>query len=180
MPIRQAAILALVCFVAAFRAASAQQSVVQPDSVIPASIPSAAAAQAAVAPTKAKSRDRLQVVFYGALGAAAATAAVLHVDPDSGGYHDGWNTATDFPDKAVHALAAWAITNVGIDLGARPRHAALAVCAAGTAFEFAQGYVSVYDIVADCAGAAGAAAWQSWRARRRTRTVTPQAPSPAR
>lgn len=181
MPIRQTAIVALVCFVAAFRAASAQQSGVQPDSVIP-PIPSAAAAQAAVAPTKAKSRDRLHVVFYGALGAAAATAAVLHVDPDSGGYHDGWNTATDFPDKAVHALAAWAITNVGIDLGARPRHAALAVCAAGTAFEFAQGYVSVYDIVADCAGAAGAAAWQSWRAGRRirTRTVTPQAASPAR
>ena len=31
---------------------------------------------------------------------------------------DGWTTATDFPDKAAHALAAWAITGVGINLGA--------------------------------------------------------------
>ena len=42
---------------------------------------------------------------------------------------------------------------------------------AGTAFEFAQGYVSMYDIAADCVGAAGAAAWQSWRARRRARAA---------
>jgi hypothetical protein len=69
----------------------------------------------------------------------------------------------------VHALAAWAITSVGVDLGARPRYAALAVCAAGTAFEFAQGYVSPYDVAADCIGAGGAALWQSWRAKRRAR-----------
>lgn len=100
---------------------------------------------------------------------------MLHVDPDSGGYDDGWTTATDFPDKAVHALAAWAITTVGVDLGARPRHAALAVCAAGTAFEFAQGYASPYDVAADCVGAAGAALWQSWRARRRERTAAAKA-----
>ena len=123
-------------------------------------------------------RDKLPVVFYSVLGAAAVTAAVLHVDPDSGGYHDGWNTATDFPDKAVHALAAWTITSVGVDLGARPRYAALAVCAAGTAFEFAQGYVSIYDIAADCAGAAGAAVWRSWRARRRAKRPPPPTPPP--
>lgn len=128
--------------------------------------PSLAAARVAARGVR---RDRLPVVFYGALATAAVTVAVLHVDPDSGGYRDGWTTATDFPDKAVHALAAWAITNVGVDLGARPRYAALAVCAAGTAFEFAQGYVSPYDIAADCAGATGAALWQSWRARRRAR-----------
>ena len=85
---------------------------------------------------------------------------------------DGWTTATDFPDKAVHALAAWAITGVGIDLGARPRYAAIAVCGAGVAFEFAQGYVSVYDTAADCAGAIGAATWQSWRARRKARAAS--------
>jgi hypothetical protein len=114
-------------------------------------------------------------VFYAALAGAAGVTAVLHVDPDSGGYRDGWTTATDFPDKAVHALAAWAITTVGVDLGARPRHAALAVCAAGTAFEFAQGYASPYDIAADCIGASGAALWQSWRARRRERAAAAKA-----
>jgi len=130
--------------------------------------PSIDAAQAGVRSARG---DRLPMVFYGALATAAVTVAVLHVDPDSGGYRDGWTTATDFPDKAVHALAAWAITNVGIDLGARPRYAALAVCAAGTAFEFAQGYASPYDVAADCAGATGAALWQGWRARRRARSA---------
>jgi hypothetical protein len=174
---RLAATIALASVVA-LRVAGGQQIAPPPDSTVQAAIPSAGAARVALAPARAKTRDRWPVVFYSALGAAAATAAVLHIDPDSGGYHDGWNTATDFPDKAVHALAAWAITTIGVDLGARPRYAALAVCAAGTAFEFSQGYVSVYDIAADCAGAAGAAAWQSWRARRRARAAS-AAPAPA-
>jgi hypothetical protein len=146
-----------------------QQAATEADSTARPAIPAAEAARAGIAPSRVEKRDRLPLLFYGALGAAATTAAVLRVDPDSGGYRDGWATATDFPDKAVHALAAWAITTVGVDLGARPRYAAAAVCAAGTAFEFAQGYVSVYDVAADCVGAAGAAAWQSWRAKRRAR-----------
>jgi hypothetical protein len=171
---------------AAAATAGAQQASVS-DSLRPA-IPSIEAARAgapaaqssssaAADGTSATSRrhDRLPIVFYSALGTAAGAAAMLHVDPDSGGYRDGWTTATDFPDKAVHALAAWAITTVGVDLGARPRHAALAVCAAGTAFEFAQGYASPYDIAADCIGATGAAIWQSWRARRRDRAAAAKA-----
>jgi hypothetical protein len=130
------------------------------------------AARAGVSGRRSSRHERLPMIFYGALATGAAAAAILHVDPDSGGYRDGWTTATDFPDKAVHALAAWAITSVGVDLGARPRYAAVAVCAAGTAFEFAQGYVSAYDVAADCAGAAGAGLWQSWRARRRAREAT--------
>jgi len=133
-----------------------------------------AAMQAAPAhPPEAKRtrRERLPTIFYGALAGAAGAAVILHVDPDSGGYRDGWTTATDFPDKAVHALAAWAITSIGVDLGARPRNAAIAVCAAGTAFEFAQGYVSPYDVAADCIGATGAALWRSWRAARRKRAA---------
>lgn len=165
---------------AAFARLGAQQTPVS-DSIHPA-IPSLDAARsgtstATVAPVGAskevkRQRDRWPVVFYGALAGAAGVAVALHVDPDSGGYRDGWTTATDFPDKAVHGLAAWAITTVGVDLGARPRNAALAVCAAGTAFEFAQGYVSPYDIAADCIGATGAALWQSWRARKRARAAT--------
>ena len=88
--------------------------------------PATSRAQPPESNAAARGVDRLPIVFYSALAGAAGIAAVLHVDPDSGGYDDGWTTATDFPDKAVHALAAWAITTVGVDLGARPRHAALA------------------------------------------------------
>lgn len=158
------------------------QATITSDSVR-ASIPTRDAARAG-APSQATTdardltrpeRDRLPWLFYGTLAGAATAAAVLHVDPDSGGYRDGWTTATDFPDKAVHALAAWALTTIGVDLGARPRNAAIAVCAAGTAFEFAQGYASPYDIAADCIGATGAALWQSWRARRREQAATARA-----
>lgn len=170
------AILPIVSLVTLPRLAMSQSGMAA-DSVIALGAPMAQAARvAAVAPARVERRDRTPLVFYGILGTAAVMTRVLHVDPDSGGYRDGWNTATDFPDKAVHALAAWAITNVGVDLGVRPRYSALAVCAAGAAFEVAQGYVSTYDIAADCAGAAGAAAWQSWRARRKARdakTTTP-------
>ncbi|HUQ80982.1 MAG TPA: hypothetical protein VM076_07595 [Gemmatimonadaceae bacterium] len=162
--------LPLILLVVLPRLGSAQ-SVVTADTVIVPGIPTAHAAQVAATAARTSGRERLPIVFYGVLGAAAVTSAVLHIDPDSGGYRDGWKTATDFPDKAVHALAAWAVTSVGVDLGVRPHYSALAVCAAGTAFEFAQGYVSVYDIAADCAGAAGAAAWRSWRARRKALAV---------
>jgi hypothetical protein len=175
--------LALVLLVIRCRVSGAQQAPAS-DSAR-AAIPSVDAARvgvglASAAATTASDathnrRNRLPVIYYGALAGAAGATAVLRVDPDSGGYRDGWTTATDFPDKAVHALAAWAITTVGVDLGARPRHAALAVCAAGTAFEFAQGYVSPYDIAADCVGASGAALWQSWRAKRRARAAKAKA-----
>ena len=177
---RRSALILTLCALGALSRDAVAQAAPAGDSVLIAAIPTTQAARAAASsvPTaRSRTRDRMPSVFYGVLGAAAVTAAVLHVDPDSGGYRDGWNTATDFPDKAVHALAAWAITNVGVDLGARPRYAALAVCGAGTAFEFAQGYVSVYDIAADCAGAAGAAAWQSWRAHRRARAAKRPPPS---
>ena len=168
LPLAKAVVIALV----AGSRVEGQQSLVSLGDTITAgtavAIPTADAARAAVV-KGTRTRERLPLVFYGALGAAASTAFILRVDPDSGGYHDGWTTATDFPDKAVHALAAWAITTVGIDFGARPRYAALSVCAAGTAFEFAQGYVSAYDIAADCVGAAGAAAFRSWRTKRRAR-----------
>jgi hypothetical protein len=175
------AIAVVVALVAGSRAEGQQSLVSSGDTIAGAAavIPTADAARAAVV-KGTKTRDRLPIVFYGALGAAATTAFVLRVDPDSGGYHDGWTTATDFPDKAIHALAAWAITTVGIDFGARPRYAALSVCAAGTAFEFAQGYVSPYDIAADCVGAAGAAAFQSWRAKRRARAAKSAGPVAAR
>ena len=174
---RLAAFAALIALALLPRFAVSQQATAA-DTVPAHAGPTTEAARAGVAPQTparaTKKNDHLPLVFYGALGGAAAAAAVFHVDPDTGGYRDSWTTATDFPDKAIHALAAWAITTVGVDLGVRPRHSAAAVCAAGTAFEFAQGYASVYDIAADCVGAAGAAAWQSWRARRRAKSARPR------
>ena len=67
--------------------------------------------------------------FYGALESAAVAA--LHIDLDTGGYRDGGHR-NGFPDKAVHALAAWSITNVGVDLGVQPKYSAAAVWAAGS------------------------------------------------
>ena len=170
---RLAAILAFVCSLLAPNIAAAQQATTDADTAPAATVPTVNAARAGIVPATAQKRDRLPLVFYGALGGAAVAVAAFHVDPDTGGYRDGWTTATDFPDKAVHALAAWAITNVGVDLGVQPKYSAAAVCAAGTAFEFAQGYVSPYDIAADCIGAASAAVWQSWRAKRRARAKSP-------
>jgi hypothetical protein len=167
---RLVVITALSSLLSVAQNARAQQSSNVSDSVALAIAgPAASAARAGIAPARAGRREMLPFVFYGVLGSAAVATAIFHVDPDSGGYRDGWTTATSFPDKAVHALAAWAITGIGVDLGVRPRYAALAVCGAGTAFEFAQGYVSVYDIAADCVGAVGAATWQTWRAKRKAR-----------
>lgn len=106
-------------------------------------------------------------LFYGVLFAGAALSFQYSVDPDAGGYEDKWNTMAAFPDKGVHALASFALTTVGVDLGAKPWIAAASVCAAGAAFEASQGYVSKIDIAADCVGAAGAALWRTWRDRDR-------------
>lgn len=112
-----------------------------------------------------RTRSTTTRLFYGALIAGTALSFQYSVDPDEGGYEDSWNTAAAFPDKAIHALAGWALTGIGIDLGARPWIAAASVCAPGAAFEFSQGYVSRIDIAADCVGAAGAALWRNWRQR---------------
>jgi hypothetical protein len=118
-------------------------------------------------------------VFYGLVGIGTLAAFELRVDPDEGGYHDGWQTKAPFPDKVVHALASFALTGVGVDLGARPWLAASTVCAAGAAFEYSQGYVSYMDISANCVGAAGAALWKSWT-KREDATARPTTPTRGR
>jgi hypothetical protein len=108
----------------------------------------------------------LPLLFYSGLTAGLVAVQAFHLDADPGGYHDALNTKSLFPDKAVHALAAWAVTSLGADLHVGPWRSAAAVCAAGVGFELAQGYVSRYDIGANCIGAAGAAAWRTWLDRR--------------
>ena len=107
-------------------------------------------------------RPHAATVFYGLVAVGTLAAFELRLDPDEGGYQDGWQTKAPFPDKVVHALASFALTSVGADVGARPWLAATAVCAAGAAFEYSQGYVSYMDISANCLGATGAALWKSW------------------
>ena len=130
-----------------------------------------------VAPTLGARRGHGAAVFYGLVGIGTLAAFELRVDPDEGGYHDGWQTKAPFPDKVVHALASFALTGVGVDLGARPWLAASTVCAAGAAFEYSQGYVSYMDISANCVGAAGAALWKSWTKRGDPATRPTRAPS---
>lgn len=67
-----------------------------------------------------------------------------------------------FPDKGVHFLGSAALTWAGLDLGVAPRHAVIAVCAAGAGLELVQRRVSRLDIVADCTGSAAAALWRWW------------------
>ena len=148
--------------------AAAQTSILEP--VIPLSSLRIDSASVGTDTTEATSQKRTvsrrtSHLFYGALLTGAALSFNYRVDPDEGGYEDKWNTLANFPDKGVHALAAFALTGVGVDLGARPWVAAASVCAAGAAFELSQGYVSKIDIAADCVGAAGAALWRTWRTR---------------
>jgi hypothetical protein len=119
----------------------------------------------ATAPMAVKRSRVLPYVFFGAMAAGLAVNSFVHVDRDPGGYHDTWNTETQMPDKIVHGLAAFALTSVGVDLKVRPLISALTTCATGAIFEKTQGYVSRYDIGADCAGAALAGLWRHWRAR---------------
>lgn len=98
-----------------------------------------------------------------ALGVVAAY--VLKLDRDGGGYADGWRTQASFPDKAVHALSAFALTCAAIVTGVPPWLGAALTLVAGICFEYAQGYASKKDMAADAAGALGAALWWVlWRA----------------
>ncbi len=121
---------------------------------------SAAGAPARLALPRA---SRSPKVFYALMAGGVVAVRTLHLDSDPGGYRDGFRTYTDFPDKGVHALAAWALTNAGTDMRLSPWRSAAAVSAAGVGYELAQGYVSKYDIAADVVGAVSAAAWRSWR-----------------
>ena len=116
-------------------------------------------------PSPVKSSSHVMpYVFFGAMAAGLAVNSVVHLDRDPGGYRDTWNTEASFPDKVVHGLAAFALTSVGVDLKVRPLLSAATTCAAGAIFESTQGYVSRYDIGADCAGAVVAGLWRHWRA----------------
>ena len=115
-------------------------------------------------PRAAHTKARI-IFFTGVTGALAANYR-MKIDKDPGGYTDAWTTSSMFPDKGVHGLAAFALTSVGVDLGVRPWTSAMTICAAGIAFEYTQGYVSRYDIGADCIGASGAALWRSFRGSR--------------
>lgn len=104
------------------------------------------------------------VVYALLLALGVVVAAVLKLDRDAGGYRDTWGTQASFPDKAVHAVAAFALTCAAAVVGVQPWLAGGLTLASGVAFEFVQGYASRKDMVADAVGALGAALWWTlWR-----------------
>lgn len=58
-----------------------------------------------------------------------------------------------------------------MDMRVRPMDAALTTCAGRAIFETTQGYISPYDIAAECVGAALAGAWRRVRASRSVTAV---------
>lgn len=86
----------------------------------------------------------------------AAGLALGMIDHDAGGYVDQWNTTGRFPDKAVHAVCAVALTLALAQLGSIAYAVAVTV-AAGLLLELGQsqrgGFFSKWDLAADIAGA---------------------------
>lgn len=76
-----------------------------------------------------------------------------------GGVAAGWRSTHPFPKSYAHGIASFALADVGVDLGLASWQSASAVCGAGVVYEVIQGYVSRYDIAADCAGATLDALW---------------------
>jgi hypothetical protein len=95
------------------------------------------------------------------IATAVVGAAVIggKHDRDPGGYKDGISTKAAFPDKLVHLGASCALASWLVDVGIKPRWAAVSALGAGVAWELGQGYVSKYDIGADAVGSILGAAW---------------------
>ena len=87
--IRPAVILAFVCSLLAPNLAAARQATTLADTVPDGIVPTVNAARARIVPTRSQKRNRLPLLFYGALESAAVAVAALHIDPDTGGYRDG-------------------------------------------------------------------------------------------
>lgn len=89
-------------------------------------------------------------IRYSLLFAAGDFAnAKLHFDSDRGGYKDAWTGI----DKVAHGLAGALLTTTAIDLGVKPKWAALITCGGAVGFEFSQGYASGKDAAYGCASA---------------------------
>lgn len=99
------------------------------------------------------------VITAAVVGACLVAIAHFGIDRDSPAQYgvagDGFTTTAVFPDKLVHALAAYALT-LTFALYLPTAAAVVLVLAAGVGLEFAQGHVSYFDILADAIGAAAA------------------------
>lgn len=96
------------------------------------------------------------------IGATFALAALGELGRARGrdGTTAGWRSTQPFYKSYAHGVAAFALADVGVDMGLAPWQSASVVCGAGVMYEIVQGYVSRYDIVADCAGGGLDALWR--------------------
>lgn len=134
------------------------------------------AAEAAAKRDSSKKPLVSKKVFAGAVGAALVATKVFKLDQDpcpngalvctTGSYKDGLMTTQPFSDKAWHGASAWMLTGACTDLDIGKWKCATITTVAGIGFEFAQGYVSVWDIGADALGAFGHAAFKQFVARK--------------
>lgn len=89
-------------------------------------------------------------------GATFGLAALTELGRANGrdGTTAGWRSTRPFYKTYAHGVAAFALADVGVDMGLAPWRSASVVCGAGAVYELVQGYVSRWDIAADCVGGA--------------------------
>lgn len=98
-----------------------------------------------------------------AVGATLGLAALGELGRANGhsGTATGWRSTQPYYKRYAHGVAAFALTDVGVDMGLAPWRSASAVCAAGVAYEMVQGHVSRLDIATDCTAALLDVLWRA-------------------
>jgi hypothetical protein len=91
-------------------------------------------------------------VYALSLVAGAGANALLHYDPDHGGYVDSWGTE----DKWTHFALGALLAQSSMEMGVPARWSVPLTCAGAVGYEASQGYMSWRDATASCGGAAAA------------------------
>jgi hypothetical protein len=100
-------------------------------------------------------------VYAVSLVAGAGANALLHYDPDRGGYADSWGTE----DKWTHFALGALLAQSSMEMGVPARWSVPLTCAGAIGYEASQGYMSWRDATASCGGAITAAGFR-WVLRR--------------
>lgn len=112
-------------------------------------------------PTVPRPRLGPTPVYALSLVAGAGANALLHYDPDRGGYVDSWGTE----DKWTHFALGALLAQSSMEMGVPARWSVPLTCAGAVGYEASQGYMSWRDATASCGGAVMAAGFR-WVLRR--------------